>query len=71
MTLRAHYELSCDDGCGIAYAAPVDTVNDSRLMEAAAESEGWQTRHANRRRGRRHRCPGCVTKFNASEEASR
>lgn len=69
MTLRAYYELSCDDGCGIAYNAPFDTLCDSRLMEAAAEAEGWQTRHANRRRGRRHRCPDCVTKANALKES--
>lgn len=69
MTLRAYYELSCDDDCTNAYAADFDVLCDPQAMEAAAEAAGWHTRTPHRKRGRRHRCPDCVTKANALKES--
>lgn len=71
MSLRAYYELSCDEDCSNAFAADFDVVGDPDLMQAAAEAAGWVTRFPHRKRGRRHRCPDCVIKANAMKEPDR
>ena len=72
MSFRAYYELNCDDGCGTAYSAPVDTLHSSLAMQAAAIADGWLARTGDKKGSRlKHRCPDCVVKKAAMKERGR